>query len=123
MPTIWHRHFFPTDHPWRRKRADFGGTVENREKPKQFTHEELKQQLEKVKDVRPGSILYFKERKGSRRVCLWDLPYWSSLKLSHNLDVMHNEKAFAETLLESCLKLLGRQMTPSMLGLIWKIWA
>ena len=51
---IGHHRFLPTNHPWRRKRADFDGTVENREKPEQFTHEELKQQLEKVKDVRPG---------------------------------------------------------------------
>jgi hypothetical protein len=49
-----HRHFLPTDHPWRRKRVDFYGTVENREKPWKFTHVELKQQLDKVKDVRHG---------------------------------------------------------------------
>jgi hypothetical protein len=41
---IGHRRFLPTDHRWRRKRVDFDGTVENREKPGQFTHVELKQQ-------------------------------------------------------------------------------
>jgi hypothetical protein len=45
---IGRRRFLPTDHPWRRKRAYFDGTVENREKPEQFSHEELKQELEKV---------------------------------------------------------------------------
>jgi hypothetical protein len=37
-----HRRFLPNDHPWRRKRVDFDGTVENQEKPEQFTHEDLK---------------------------------------------------------------------------------
>jgi hypothetical protein len=62
-----HRCFLPTDHPWRRKRAEFDGTVENREKPEQFTHEKLKQQLEKVKDVRPGKhpLPHGKKRSGN----------------------------------------------------------
>jgi hypothetical protein len=50
----WASSFPSNDHPWSRKRASFVGTVEIQEKPWQFTHEELKQQLEKVKDVRPG---------------------------------------------------------------------
>jgi hypothetical protein len=68
------------------KKADFDSTVENREKPGQFTHEELKQQLEKIKDVRLGKhpLPQGKKRKResgqcqSRRVGLWDLSYWSS---------------------------------------------
>jgi hypothetical protein len=111
-----HHRFLPTDHPWRRKRADFDGTVENREKSEQFTHEELKQQLEKVKDVRPGKhpLPQGKNRKResgqcwSRRVCLWDLPYWSSLKLAHNLDVRHIEKNICENLIGMLLKIVGK---------------
>jgi hypothetical protein len=51
---IGHCRFLPTDHSWRRKRVEFDVTIENREKPEQFTNEELSRQLEKVKDVRPG---------------------------------------------------------------------
>jgi hypothetical protein len=67
-----HRRFLQTDHPWRRKRANFDCTVENREKPEHFTHEELKQHLEKVKDIRPGKdpLPQGKNRKRGSRQCL-----------------------------------------------------
>jgi hypothetical protein len=111
-----HHHFLPTDHPCRRKRANFDGTFENREKAEQFAHEEMKQQLEKVKDVRPGKHPLPQEKKRKResrqcwsqRVCLWDLPYWSSLKLAHNLDVMHIEKNICENLIGTLLKIVGK---------------
>lgn len=51
---IGHHHFLPTNHPWRRKKAKFDGNTENQERPEQFTNEELQQQLENVKDVKPG---------------------------------------------------------------------
>ena len=60
-----HRRFLPTDHPWRRKRAEFDGTFENREKPGHFTREELTQQLERLKTLDQESILNLKVRKGS----------------------------------------------------------
>jgi hypothetical protein len=49
-----------------------------------------------VKDVKPGKHLNNNKRKQDandgqcwkKRSCLWDLPYWTDLKLRHNLDVM-----------------------------------
>ena len=69
MCYIGHLRFLPTDHPWRRKRAEFDGTIENREKLGQFTNEELKQQLEKVKDIRPGKHPQGKKRKREPGQC------------------------------------------------------
>uniref|UniRef100_A0A0A9PJE5 Uncharacterized protein n=1 Tax=Arundo donax TaxID=35708 RepID=A0A0A9PJE5_ARUDO len=64
------------------------------------------QQLERVKDVRPGKHPQSKKRKREtdgqcwkRRSCLFDLPYWTSLKLPHNLDVMHIEKNICDNIL------------------------
>ena len=36
---------------------------------------------------------------GERRVFFFNLPYWSSLLICHNLDVMHIEKNICEALL------------------------
>ncbi|XP_039818516.1 uncharacterized protein LOC120681025 [Panicum virgatum] len=50
---IGHRRFLPRDHPWRTKKY-FDGQTEKRDKPEEFSIDELMQQLERVKDVRPG---------------------------------------------------------------------
>ena len=78
---IGHRRFLASDHAWRRSNV-FDGKVETREKPEKFTMDELMEQLERVKDVRPGKHLKTKNRKRDeegqcrkRRSSLWDLPY------------------------------------------------
>lgn len=115
------------DHPWRKHKI-FDGTHEKRDKPEAFSMDELRQQLENVKDVRPGKHPQNKKRKRAtndgqcwkKRSCLWDLPYWPSLKLRHNLDVMHIEKIFVSIFLVHYLVFLVSQRIVSMLGLIWK---
>nr|XP_045088019.1 uncharacterized protein LOC123495193 [Aegilops tauschii subsp. strangulata] len=108
---IGHRRFLPRNHRWRRSK-DFNGKNETRDKPAEFTKEELEQQLEKVKYVRPGKLA--KKRKHEegqcwdRRSSLWDLPYWAGLKLRHNLDVMHIEKNICENLLGTFLNIEGK---------------
>jgi hypothetical protein len=78
----------------------------------EFTKEELQQQLEKVKDVRPGKLQKKRKREDgqcwSRRTSLWDLPYWAGLKLRHNLDVMHIEKNICDNLLGTFLNIEGK---------------
>ena len=112
---IGHRRFLPADHPWMRKKC-FDGQVEERGRPEEFTLEELMQQLERVKDVRPGKHPQSKKRKQGeddhqcwkRRSCLFDLPYWTSLKLPHNLDVMHIEKYIRDHILATFLGLIRK---------------
>jgi hypothetical protein len=102
---IGHCRFLPRGHRLR-KASDFKSLHGTSERPGTFTREELLEELEKVKDVRVGQ-----KRKRSRnhvpiwgrRVCLWDLPYWPSLKLRNNLDVMHIEKNVCESLLGTIL--------------------
>ncbi|CAN6171423.1 unnamed protein product [Urochloa humidicola] len=111
---IGHRRFLPKDHPWRRKKC-FDGRVEERDKPGEFSTEELIEQLERVKDVRPGEHPQNKKRKREadgqcwkRRSILFDLPYWTSLKLRHNLDIMHIEKNICEYILGIFLGIAGK---------------
>ena len=94
---IGHRHYLSKTHAWRRNLA-FDGKRENKDQPGKFTLEEVIEELEKVKDVRPWKYPKFsgnkrKHNEGpriySRKAGLWRLPYWKDLKLPHNLDVMH----------------------------------
>jgi hypothetical protein len=88
---------------------------ENRVESGKFTIEEVLEELDKVKDVRPGKDpenRKMKRNKGpvifSRKVGLWRLPYWKQLKLAHNLNVMHIEKNICETLLGTLLRIEGK---------------
>ncbi|CAL8091422.1 unnamed protein product [Prunus armeniaca] len=49
----------------------------------------------------------------------FELPHWSKLKLRHNLDVMHVEKNFFDTLMGTILDIEDK----TKLVLIWKEWA
>jgi len=107
---IGHCRFLPRGHHLR-KANDFESLHGTSAKPGTFTREELLEELEKVRDVRVGQK---RKRSGNRvpiwgrRVCLWDVPYWSSLKLRHNLDVMHIEKNVCESLLGTILDIKGK---------------
>ena len=75
----------------------------------------MKQQLDNVKDVRPGKHPQNKKRKWDandgqcwkKRSYLWDLPYWTGLKLRHNLDVMHIENNICESIIGTLLGIPG----------------
>jgi hypothetical protein len=51
-----------------------------------------------------------------RRMSLWDLEYWPTLKLRPNLDVMHIEKIFVTIFLEQFSKWIQKIRTTLMLG-------
>jgi len=94
-----------------RRANEFASLHDSSAKPTSFTTEELLEELEKVSDVRVGQK---RKRSGNRvpiwgrRNCLWDLPYWPTLKLRHNLDVMHIEKNVCESLLGTILDIKGK---------------
>ena len=115
---IGHRRFLPKDHEWWKILA-FVGCRETRDAPGKFSSKEVQEELEKVKDVRPGkhpAPAPRKRKRGeksspkiwSRKVGLWKLPYWKDLLLPHNLDVMHIEKNICDALLGILLKIEGK---------------
>ncbi|XP_071677306.1 uncharacterized protein [Lolium perenne] len=59
---IGHRRWLPLSHPWR-KSKEYNGAIERREKPAEFTPEELKEQLDRVRDVIPGKLQKKRKRK------------------------------------------------------------
>ncbi|XP_057247444.1 uncharacterized protein LOC104882960 [Beta vulgaris subsp. vulgaris] len=114
-----HRRLLPIDHEWRYDGASFDGTHEIRPKPKELTGEEV---LEQLVDVECVTSLETPTRKRNRRKdqknkckAIWrklsifyELPYWSSLLVRHNLDVMHIQKNVCETLLATLLDIEGK---------------
>jgi hypothetical protein len=98
--------------PFPSERSSFAqGLHDSSAKPTSFTIEELLEELEKVRDVRVGQKRKCSGNRvpiGGRRICLWDLPYWPSLKLKHKLDVMHVEKNVCESLLVIILDIKGK---------------
>ncbi|KAL6558344.1 hypothetical protein OROMI_018694 [Orobanche minor] len=92
-----HRIFLPSDHPFRNDTHSFDGNEERREAPSYPTSPEI---FAEVKDFEnkfgklvgdQGFPYNWKERS-----IFYELPYWESNLLRHNLDLMHIEKAVCD---------------------------
>jgi len=108
---LGHRRYLPLSHRWRRSLA-FDGRHEKQTEPGKFSVEEVRRELQKVKDVRPGKQDTTKKRKRegnegpkifSHCSILWKLPYWEDLLVPHILDVMHIEKNICDNILGTLL--------------------
>ena len=103
---VGHRRFLPTDHPYRKSRH-FNGKVENAAAPRTYTDAELEDKLKIVENYKHGKHPSNKTKrvqdKGEPtwhlKARLHELPYWSFLKIAHNLDVMHIEKNILDNIL------------------------
>ena len=95
----------------------FNGKEEPRDAPRKFEPEEILEKVNNLDDYIPGKNPKNKKRKHEKdqdqptwhlKASLFDLPYWSKLKLTHNLDVMHIEKNILDNILETLLELEGK---------------
>jgi len=109
-----YRSWLPKGHVWRGKGELFDGTEEYRLEPKELFKDELFQQLTHVIGVQFGKGSGTK-RKGTdvelnwtKKSIFFKLPYWSTLKLRHNLDVMHIEKNICDSVLGTLMNIDGK---------------
>ncbi|XP_059289915.1 uncharacterized protein LOC132043450 isoform X2 [Lycium ferocissimum] len=109
-----HRRYLEASHPWRRSKK-FDGKTEKRIKPKELSGDNVLQQLDLLSTDKPGKHSNNKKNKRLpeelnwvRRSILFELPYWKSLKLRHNLGVMHIEKSICESILGTLLNIDGK---------------
>lgn len=111
-----HRRFLPVSHSWRKSKLH-DGTRELRGPPRQFSGDDVLNQLNFVKKVKPGKNPNNKDRKRKRtpeelnwtkKSIFFELPYWSKLKLRHNLDVMHIEKNIFDNVIGTLLGIDGK---------------
>jgi hypothetical protein len=114
---IGHRRWLPHSHIWRRKGELFDGTEEHRLKPKELFKDELLQQLNHVTGVQFGKRSGTKRKRNvenveklnwTKKSIFFKLPYWSTLKLRHNLDVMHIEKNICDSVLGTLMNINGK---------------
>jgi hypothetical protein len=95
-----HRRFLPTNHKYRKNRRDFFvGKVEKNVAPPCLSGKELHDVVSEYGDVVYGLQSGKQKFPGFglthnwvKRSIFWELPYWKTNLLCHNLDVMHNEK-------------------------------
>jgi hypothetical protein len=109
-----HRRWLPEEHPWRKRGDLFDGTDEHRSKPQELSTSQLLQQLRDAEGLQFGQTGGTKKKNKDvvlnwkKRSIFFELPYWSSLKLRHNLDVMHIEKNICESILGTLMNIEGK---------------
>ena len=117
--TTWfdnHRKFLPFDHAFRRNKNSFlKNRIEMASPPPIMTGEQILKQindlgLKKVIDIDYEVINepICKACGWNKRSIFWDLPYWSSNLIRHNLDVMHIEKNVFENVFNTVMQVEGK---------------
>jgi len=117
-----HRRFLDINHPYRRDRKNFNNEIETEKAPQQTSGEELYQNLRLYRSSivfgknpeNPGKPSKKKTKfmslpPGWKKVSIFfQLPYWSSLLIRHNIDVMHTEKNVCDNILNTLLGMDGK---------------
>ncbi|KAL5579094.1 hypothetical protein UlMin_011536 [Ulmus minor] len=106
-----HRRFLPTNHHWR-SNLQFDGRTERKRPPRRFNTADILEQLRRVKTAIPGKHPNYggvKRKRGDdelnwrKKSIFYELPYWATIELKHNLDVMHIKKNVCDSLLGTLL--------------------
>ncbi|KAL5570413.1 hypothetical protein UlMin_026988 [Ulmus minor] len=106
-----HRRFLATNHHWR-SNLQFDGCTERKRPPRRFSTTDILEQLHRVKTGIPGKHPNYggvKRKRGDdelnwrKKSIFYELPYWATIELKHNLDVMHIEKNVCDSLLGTLL--------------------
>ncbi|KAL5554060.1 hypothetical protein UlMin_041461 [Ulmus minor] len=106
-----HRRFLPTNHHWR-SNLQFDGRTKRKHPPRRFSTTDILEQLRRVKTSIPGKHPSYggvKRKRGDdelnwrKKSIFYELPYWATIELKHNLDVMHIEKNVCDSLVGTLL--------------------
>ena len=111
-----HRCFLSSDHQRHMNKISFNNEVETREALVPLSSQQVLDQYETFDQVIFGKATSKKrERDEDKRWHNWrkksiffELPYWSSLLIRHNLDVMHIEKNICDSILITLLQIDGK---------------
>ena len=110
-----HRRYLPHNHPWRQNKSSFDNTKELDEAPKPLSGYDVLEEYECFEQIEFGNLTKKRKRCDKKRDGNWkkksiffELPYWKTLVLRHNLDVMHIEKNVFDNILGTLLNLDGK---------------
>ena len=109
MCYMGHRAFLPPNHPYRRDKKSFNGAEDHRPAPAPLSGREVVEKLRDFNNVfGKGQKRKRTEGPWKKRSIFFQLPYWATNKLRHNLDVMHIEKNIFDSLLATLLDVVGK---------------
>ncbi|KAL0413094.1 UNVERIFIED_CONTAM: hypothetical protein Sradi_1511100 [Sesamum radiatum] len=108
-----HRQFLPLDHPYRRNKKSFTKNwVESNIARPRLTGEQIR---DWVKEFNPAVEVplslpdgYGSKHKWTKESILWELKYWSTHLIRHNLDVMHIEKNVFNNIFNIMIDIKGK---------------
>jgi hypothetical protein len=111
-----HQRFLPKGHRWRNDKASFDGTREVLGPTEPLTRDEVLQQVDDLegiilsKDQSKKSKISHSERgdNWTKKSIFFKLPYFKTLMLRYNLDVMHIEKNVCDCIIETILDIKGK---------------
>nr|VDD29212.1 unnamed protein product [Brassica oleracea] len=115
---LYGQRFLPPDHPYRRSKTLF---TKNKQvfdgPPEEVSGEDLLKQFRDFDAERTPDVGGHENIRVSavgelhnwhKKSIFWDLPYWKTHLLRHNLDVMHIEKNFFDNLMNTILNIQGK---------------
>ncbi|XP_039118067.1 uncharacterized protein LOC120253954 isoform X2 [Dioscorea cayenensis subsp. rotundata] len=108
-----HRKFLPQNHSYRKDKKSFiRGRVEKNGAPPILSGDEILNRVmmfptavEDPINTPPG---YGADHKWTKRSIFWDLPYWKTNLIRHNLDVMHIEKNVFDNVFFTVMDVKGK---------------
>ncbi|XP_038983288.1 uncharacterized protein LOC120111038 [Phoenix dactylifera] len=111
-----HRQFLPMDHAYRYQvDSFFNGRIETDPPPRRLSGEELKNRISALPNITFGlkapkhTIPGFgKDHNWVKRSIFWELPYWHTLLIRHNLDVMHIVRNVFLNIFYTCMDVKGK---------------
>jgi hypothetical protein len=101
-----HRCILPPDHTIRlQKNAFRKDTIVEKGPPRHQTSQKIIEKLNnlKISDGREEFEGYRKEHNWTHKCGLWELPYSNALILMHNIDVTHQERNVAKSIVMTCM--------------------
>src|SRR5579883_2053489 len=113
MVYMGHRRFLPMDHPYRRNKKSFDGTLDLRKPPQYRDGKEIHKEVRKLEVVLgkgKGKVATPAGSLWKKRSCLWELSYWRHLTIRHSLDAMHLTKNVSTSTLGTLLGIKGKSI-------------
>ena len=109
-----HRQFLPNNHQFRRNRDSFyKNRVERSKPPPRLSGDEVLHRVQNLpKVVEHGKTIpiegYHDTHHWNKQSIFWELPYWKSNLIRHNLDVMHIENNVFDNLFHTVVDIKGK---------------
>ncbi|XP_043807714.1 uncharacterized protein LOC110620936 [Manihot esculenta] len=111
-----HRQFLPINHPYRRQKDKFRkGFIEKTLPPSRMAGDVIQHRVNLLSDVVFGTTAgkqtipgFGVQHNWVKKSIFWELPYWQSNLLRHNLDVMHIEKNVFDNIFYTVMDVNGK---------------